>query len=1489
MAELIQFGEPENESERIAAQYLREHLPDDYKLYTNLEIHRSGRLYEVDIILVAPHAVYIIDVKGVYGKVEVDRNEWYPQNRQSYPSPLKKYRQHARALSGLIADADPARRRLLRRVLVQGTVLLTTENVEVIDVSTDRLQESDIICLGETSLKYFKDWQSIDSNRFETKIKDHVNAIDRAIRGRAKPRNHKKRFGSWEVVEELGEKEDKYVEYLAKKVTLGLQNRRARLKAYGVEPWIDATEREEAYRLISTAFQAVDDLPSHDNIVKVQDIFESAEADSLVLVTEDIQGQSLRQLIRADNLTLEQKRDVIADVLRGIDHAHKHGVIHRNIIPDNIFITPEKQAKLTGFDYARIENRTGTIANAIGEDLESFSIYQDFDCQNSPASASEKSDLFSAGQVFYELLMGKPAFRSFDEMYAGNGEFSALPSHKYPDLPKGFDMWLKKLCAFDRDDRFATAQAALDSLAPFSKAVLDLANLPPETLLDKRYSVISRLGKPGSFAVAYKVFDSLSEDFQVIKIVVRDKYSLFERAQQEFAALYRVLQNPHPHIVKVRWSSQLRDYDDTPFILFEYLEGNDLEEVLASRELSIEEAVKVLEETAKGIDYLHKANIYHQDIKPSNLLLTNQGVKIIDFNVSVTSSDESAITAGTRRYLPPSFKPSIEPSKEDRVDRDLYALGITAYECITGRYPFNAAQPIVGQACHDPNQVKGCENIGKGLSQLLQRAIAPNRTDRFQSAQELLDALSSIKNLSRSSSSEESSSEPLEEQGVEENSPAVEPISSRGVERQQDVPENIAIEQPIDPAPSPPAPVSSLKPLRSPISIAAETPFQIQPPRQAAFSLFTLLPSGQQASPKPEQPIVLDPSAAYPVPDGYVMIETELDWMRSFSTSDSSPYWVRGKALCDWAEEWLICWNRSQLIADIKSVPRDRLANFLRPIPVPSDWSEEQCLAVVVRLEKYGKDHGQYAITHLLSAISDSEIQTWTESPSVQNLAKWLAIEVPTEAKVLEKTWQSRRNNASLDRYYQTNDKSQLLKQWLKMTEPHIPDLGIYPLEVPSYLQSDFDAYWERELYRNEARLLDNLNWGEQSAPHRIAKKAYDILQQHPAYITKDREQKLRQYLSPEQYRTLHQRHRPPEPLPLAIDASPIEALAWATDAYLPFRKWETVISNLPQEQQVGNHLATSFENWMLENYPKLKVDSVPSSYLNYNVSHHVHELCKDSPVLWVVVDGLGWLDHQTLIENLTDTQQLQLEQVLQPRFSILPTKTEYAKWSLYSQQLPSHKDWKPSAGEGFQETIGKRYTDNDVTKSRLQTDLKANKYRLYCWDTDEFDSLFHKEVDWRELYAIKRGRALKAIADDIIRFVRMHPQPEEVSVVIASDHGQLMGTSTKLPFVPPELTPKGRMAIGRADDPQLAVLDKERFDLPHDVSVVRGAKSFNSFSCADDKSVIGCHGGLYPEEVVIGFSVLKRAVKRSSVLVKCFGSGKTWGGPSTEGQNQQL
>ncbi|TVQ26154.1 MAG: hypothetical protein EA367_00420 [Leptolyngbya sp. DLM2.Bin15] len=325
----------------------------------------------------------------------------------------------------------------------------------------------------------------------------------------------------------------------------------------------------------------------------------------------------------------------------------------------------------------------------------------------------------------------------------------------------------------------------------------------------------------------------------------------------------------------------------------------------------------------------------------------------------------------------------------------------------------------------------------------------------------------------------------------------------------------------------------------------------------------------------------------------------------------------------------------------------------------------------------------------------------------------------------------------------------------------------------------------------------------------------------------------------------------------------------------MPLRRWETVIANLAKEKQVCDRLAASFEDWMLEHYPGLTVDSVSSSWLNYNVCHQVEELCTRGPVFWVVVDGLGWLDHQALLAILTENQGLKLEQGQTPRFSILPTKTEYAKWSLYSQHRPSHDSWEPNAGKGFAIANGKRYTDNDETKGRLKKDIAAGKLQLYCWDTDRFDSLFHKEVDWQNLYAVKRPRVLRDIAADILLFVNLHPQKDDLQVVIASDHGQLMGISDKLANIPEGLEPKGRMAIGKAEHPQLATLDQSRFELPHDISIIRGSSSFSSFSYGDDKSIIGCHGGLYPEEVVVGFSVLSRSVKRAPVIVKCFGEGR--------------
>ena len=97
MAKVIPIGEPVNDAERQAIAHLRDHLPDSYALLHNFEIQRGGELFEIDVAVLAPHAVYLVDVKGTRGLIDVYGSKWYPDGRQPYTSPLLKLRAHARS------------------------------------------------------------------------------------------------------------------------------------------------------------------------------------------------------------------------------------------------------------------------------------------------------------------------------------------------------------------------------------------------------------------------------------------------------------------------------------------------------------------------------------------------------------------------------------------------------------------------------------------------------------------------------------------------------------------------------------------------------------------------------------------------------------------------------------------------------------------------------------------------------------------------------------------------------------------------------------------------------------------------------------------------------------------------------------------------------------------------------------------------------------------------------------------------------------------------------------------------------------------------------------------------------------------------------------------------------------------------------------------------------------------------------------------------
>ncbi|MEH2258675.1 serine/threonine-protein kinase [Nostoc sp.] len=341
----------------------------------------------------------------------------------------------------------------------------------------------------------------------------------------------------------------------------------------------------------------------------------------------------------------------------------------------------------------------------------------------------------------------------------------------------------------------------------------------------------------------------------------------------------------HPHIVEVIFASRLKD--DTPFIVFEYLDGQDIESLIEKKTLSLEESVEIAKQTATSLLHLHQHKVCYQDIKPSNLLLTDKGVRIIDFNVAVSDSDEMIISAGTRRYIPPDCKLTINLTLEEKIDRDLHALGIVFYECVTGYYPFDELQPPKQKLPHNPIEIDGCEDLSDELVQLLMRTIAPKRSNRFTSAAEFLKEIDGLYCLRKST-----------EQAQRVN-----------IEKTMQFDEvKMQLQEVVQAAVSP-----SVVEVIKTSKIAENAEYSIKQytsgtlaQRQsinakttpANFNLFEPPRLTSQSQINPDKPIILDPTKKYEIPFGYIPITTEVEWMKSFGIN-AFPYWVKGKLLCE--------------------------------------------------------------------------------------------------------------------------------------------------------------------------------------------------------------------------------------------------------------------------------------------------------------------------------------------------------------------------------------------------------------------------------------------------------------------------------------------------------------------------------------------------------------------------------------------------------------
>jgi len=287
--------------------------------------------------------------------------------------------------------------------------------------------------------------------------------------------------------------------------------------------------------------------------------------------------------------------------------------------------------------------------------------------------------------------------------------------------------------------------------APIPPSQTPAAPEQPASFASGRYQVQRFLGDGGKKKVYLAQDETLDREvaFALIKTEGLDETSR-TRIQREAQAMGRL--GSHPHIVTV---FDLGEEQGQPFMVTELMGGGDVEGLIddaPNHLLPLEEAVRIAQETCRGLEFAHSRGIVHRDLKPGNVWLTGDGIaKIGDFGLAV-SLDRSRLTTegmmvGTVSYMPPEQAMGGEVTPKS----DLYSLGVMLYEMVTGRPPFLGDDwvAIIGQHINTPPVAPSWHNgqCPRQLEALIMRLLAKDPSERPESATDVLSALDAI-NLS---------------------------------------------------------------------------------------------------------------------------------------------------------------------------------------------------------------------------------------------------------------------------------------------------------------------------------------------------------------------------------------------------------------------------------------------------------------------------------------------------------------------------------------------------------------------------------------------------------------------------------------------------------------------------------------------------------------------------------------------------------------------
>jgi len=749
----------EHAHERAALHFIRQRFPDrePFRAWANfMFLGDDGTRNEVDLLVVSPTGVYLVEIKSHPGRMEGDAGTWVwtaPDGyRRTFDNPLLLAERKAKKLKSLLTTQGAFRTPRMRNegFYLKSVIFLSDPDLKValnepgrIDVygpdAPDAETEQNNRLPG--IMRLFTRVDPRHGRQVDRPLSQAIGeAMDQA--GIRESTTHRT-IGQYELGTLLDEGEG-WQDFVARHQDVRAAQKRVRVYLTGRAHTDE--ERTSLVRAAEREFRFLQGV-EHPGIDRPVDLLRTPRGPALIF-EHDPRAERLDHWLadHGSELDLLGRIELVRNLAEAVRHAHRQGLYHRALAPQHVSVVDEDgtpRMKIRDWQTAARTLSSSTSAAAATEHIqkhvsEPAHVYLAPETLRRPDPQPIPADIWSLGAVSFLILSGQPPAKDLDGLHATLREHGRLTLASVMDAPdRELDQIIRHATAVDATSRFVS----VDEFLAFLGFALEELTRPEEAdplkadkgdVIGDAWKVVRRVGTGSTSLI---LITETEEKREVLKVAWKEEYE--QRLKGEFEILQSLR---HPTIIQ---PFGLEKIAGRTVLRLEAALGTLSEELRQNGALSLDLLERFGNDLLDALVFIDEEGVSHRDIKPDNLGIAERGKDrerhLVLFDFSLSRADPLDLRVGTAGYLDPFLEERATKRWDQQAER--YAAGVTLYEMAT------ATRPRWGDGSTDPalTQLQTPlierdlfdESVRQPLAEFFEQALHRDPAHRFDTAAQM--------------------------------------------------------------------------------------------------------------------------------------------------------------------------------------------------------------------------------------------------------------------------------------------------------------------------------------------------------------------------------------------------------------------------------------------------------------------------------------------------------------------------------------------------------------------------------------------------------------------------------------------------------------------------------------------------------------------------------------------------------------------------------